>query len=138
VSDYNTASEGVFKRANEFLNTVNSFLKDSGKTVRFDGFGKLKFFIRSPDEERDIRTLSSGEIQLIVILTHLYFNPEVDKANVFIIDEPELSLHVQWQEKFVAGIMDASSETQFILATHSPSIILDKTNKCIEIASITK
>jgi AAA15 family ATPase/GTPase len=133
VSDYNTASEDVFKRPTEFLETVNSFLADSGKTVRFDTFGRLKFFIHSADEDRDIRTLSSGEIQLIVILTHLYFNPEVEKANVFIIDEPELSLHVQWQEKFVEGIISASSATQFILATHSPSIILNRVKNCIEI-----
>ena len=38
----------------------------------------------------------------------------MDRANVFIINEPELSLHVQWQEKFVDGIMEASRETQFI------------------------
>ena len=133
VSGYNTSSEAVFRRPTEFLGTVNSFLADSGKTVRFDAFGRLKFFIHSPDEDRDIRTLSSGEIQLIVILTHLYFNPEVEKANVFIIDEPELSLHVQWQEKFVEGIIAASSETQFILATHSPSIILNRVANCVEI-----
>ena len=54
--------------------------------------------------------------------------------NVFIIDEPELSLHVQWQEKFVDGIMEASRETQFILATHSPTIILDKVLNCVEIS----
>ncbi|MEY8096320.1 AAA family ATPase [Falsihalocynthiibacter sp. S25ZX9] len=135
VSEYNDASAEVFGKANEFLDTVNTFLADSGKTVRFDGFGRLKFFIYSEEEDRDIRTLSSGEIQLIVILTHLYFNPEVEKANVFIIDEPELSLHVQWQEKFVDSIVKASSETQFILATHSPSIILDRVLNCVEISS---
>ncbi|MEP4194342.1 MAG: AAA family ATPase [Aliishimia sp.] len=135
VSEHNEASASVFRKANEFLETVNMFLIDSGKTVRFDGFGRLKFIVSSEDNERDIRTLSSGEIQLIVILTHLYFNPEVEKANVFIIDEPELSLHVQWQEKFVDAITRASSETQFVLATHSPSIILDRVQNCVEISA---
>lgn len=135
VSAHNTASEEVFRRTTEFLATINSFLSDSGKRVRFDDIGRMKFVIDTDDEERDIRTLSSGEIQLIVILTHLYFNPEVENANVFIIDEPELSLHVQWQEKFVEGITAASAETQFILATHSPSIILDRVKKCIEITA---
>jgi predicted ATPase len=135
VSDYNEKSEAIFKRTNEFLETANSFLRDSGKVIRFNGYGELVFRLDNDDseEERDLRTLSSGEVQLIVILTHLYFNPEVEKANVFIIDEPELSLHVQWQEKFVDGVISASNETQFIMATHSPSIILDKTTKCIEI-----
>ena len=101
----------------------------------FNDNGDLRFVLEEEmEEERHINTLSSGEIQLVVILTHLYFNPEVEQANVFIIDEPELSLHVQWQEKFVDGIMEASRETQFILATHSPTIILDKTKNCVEIS----
>lgn len=137
VSEYNSQSEEVFRRPTEFLEAVNSFLGDSGKHVYFDNLGRLRFFLNSPDEERDIRTLSSGEIQLVVILTHLYFNPEVGQANVFIIDEPELSLHVQWQEKFVDGIMGSSSDTQFILATHSPSIILDRVENCIEVSART-
>ena len=70
---------------------------------------------------------------MVVILTHLYFNSEVERANVFIIDEPELSLHVEWQEKFVDAVIEASESTQFILATHSPSIILDKVDHCVEL-----
>ncbi len=117
------------------LDAVNSFIRDSGKTLNFSNLGELRFTLEGEADarERDIRTLSSGEIQLIVILTHLHFNPEIEEANVFIIDEPELSLHVQWQEKFVDGIASAARETQFILATHSPSIILDKTSNCIEL-----
>ncbi|MCK4946328.1 MAG: AAA family ATPase [Spirochaetes bacterium] len=135
ISNYSKESEKISRHSNEFLETANSFLKDSGKTLSFSEYGELVFslVVEQNDKERDIRTLSSGEIQLIVILTHLYFNPEVEKANVFIIDEPELSLHVQWQEKFVDGIMSASNKIQFIMATHSPSIILDKISNCIEI-----
>ena len=133
VSEYNNEVERVRKRTNNYLATVNAFLRDSGKTIKFNSVGELRFSVEGEELERPINTFSSGEMQLIVILTHLYFNPEVEKANLFIIDEPELSLHVQWQEKFVDGIVDASSDTQFILATHSPSIILEKTKHCIEI-----
>ena len=133
VSEHNEEVEKLFKRTNEFLDTINSFLSDSGKKLSFGKFGELVFSLRDDEDERDIRTLSSGEIQLIVILAHLYFNPEVSQANVFIIDEPELSLHVQWQEKFVDGLIAASDKTQFIMATHSPSIILEKVKNCVEI-----
>ena len=110
-------------------------MHDSGKKIAFNNNGDLRFILEDKEEEEGyINSLSSGEIQLVVILTHLYFNPEVERANVFIIDEPELSLHVQWQEKFVDGIMEASRETQFILATHSPTIILDKVLNCVEIS----
>lgn len=133
TSRYNSDIMSIKSHINEYLDTVNGFVQDSGKKIFFNSVGDLRFTVTGEDEERHISTLSSGELQLLVILTHLYFNPEAKKANVFIIDEPELSLHVEWQEKFVDGITAASSETQFILATHSPSIILDKIDNCVEI-----
>ena len=136
ISEYNDRANAIKRHTNEYLNTVNGFMHDSGKRIMFNSIGELRFVLENDEsrEERHINTLSSGEIQVVVILTHLYFNPEVERANVFIIDEPELSLHVQWQEKFVDGIIEASGETQFILATHSPTVILDRINSCIEIS----
>lgn len=132
ISDYNNNVSAVRKQVNDYLYAINRFMCDSGKKVAFNNIGELQFTLENDEnrEDRKIYTLSSGEIQLIVILTQLYFNPEVEKANVFIIDEPELSLHVQWQEMFVEGITEASRETQFILATHSPTIILNRTANC--------
>lgn len=133
LSKYNKTKEEIYQKHNDYLETINNFLSDSAKKISFNEVGDLIFTMGTSKEERDIRTLSSGEIQLIVILTHLYFNSEVEHANVFIVDEPELSLHVQWQEKFVDSIIAASKQTQFIMATHSPSIILEKVSKCVEI-----
>ena len=135
VAKYNRDVNKIRKYTDDYLTTINKFMHDSGKKIAFNNNGDLRFILEDKEEdEGHINSLSSGEIQLVVILTHLYFNPEVDRANVFIIDEPELSLHVQWQEKFVDGIMEASRETQFILATHSPTIILDKVLNCVEIS----
>ena len=135
IASYNNKVSKIKGHTNDYLETINRFMLDSGKKIVFNSSGSLRFVLqKKKEDERHINTLSSGEIQLVVILTHLYFNPEVEQANVFIIDEPELSLHVQWQEKFVAGIMEASRETQYILATHSPTIILDKVRNCIEIS----
>ena len=135
VAKYNLHVAKIRKHTNDYLKTINIFMRDSGKRIIFSSNGDLRFTLDEEEkEERHINTLSSGEIQLVVILTHLYFNPEIERANVFIIDEPELSLHVQWQEKFVDGLMEASKETQLILATHSPTIILNKTNNCVDIS----
>ena len=135
VADFNIDISAIKQHTNDYLETINKFMCDGAKRILFNSSGNLRFILEEEqEEERQINTLSSGEIQLVVILTHLYFNPEVEQANVFIIDEPELSLHVQWQERFVDGIMEASKETQFILATHSPTIILEKTNNCVEIS----
>jgi len=133
IAKYNKSSERLFRESRGFMSTLDLFFSDSGKEIRFDNFGDLHFYRKDDPKSYDLRSLSSGEIQLVVILAHLYFNPEVRRAGIFIIDEPELSLHVEWQEKFVDAIVGASNSTQFILATHSPSIILDRTEDCVDL-----
>jgi predicted ATP-binding protein involved in virulence len=130
VEEYNSRRDQEAREINEYLTTLNSFLNNSKKTLSFDSAQNLVFTIDGIPGERQINTLSSGEAQLFVILTHLFFNPAAQRANVFIIDEPELSLHVQWQELFVESVRAANPRVQYILATHSPSIILDKIEKC--------
>lgn len=138
ISSHSNEILELFSRSSSYFEAVNQFFEDSGKTLQFDPYGELVFTTTDGTDvgisnAREVTTLSSGEIQLLVIFTHLYFNPEVQRASVFIVDEPELSLHVQWQEKFVDAVISASPDTQFILATHSPSIILDKVKHCVEL-----
>ena len=44
------------------------------------------------------------------------------KNTIFLIDEPELSLHVDWQRILFRKLMEQGSSNQFIVATHSPFI----------------
>jgi energy-coupling factor transporter ATP-binding protein EcfA2 len=126
------------QRANEplsrYLTNVNGFLADSHKELAFDHSGSLVVKLRN-HATRPMSALSSGEMQLVVILTHLAFNPDTDRANVVIIDEPELSLHIRWQELFVNALRTVNPRAQLVLATHSPSIILDDVANCIDLSS---
>ena len=85
-------------------------------------------------KEAEIFELSSGEKQIITMLGHLIFFEEKFKTQkgIFIIDEPEVSLHLAWQEIFVNSILEASPNTQFILATHSPAITGDANEELFE------
>lgn len=130
VKKYTAKRDTARKDFDDFLILVNKFLNSGGKEIQFDKTGQLAFKISDLPETRPIGTLSSGEAQIFVILSHLMFNPQADKANVFIVDEPELSLHILWQELFVSSILSANPRIQFILATHSPSIIQDRTKSC--------
>lgn len=125
------------KRASESINTytecVNQFLLDSQKQISFDATGNL--IVRIDNSfDGSITSLSSGESHIVVMITHLAFNPAAQKANVFIVDEPELSLHVRWQELFVKSIRAVNKNIQLILATHSPSIILDDIDHCVDLS----
>ncbi|MGW3059925.1 AAA family ATPase [Streptomyces goshikiensis] len=67
--------------------------------------------------------LSSGEQHEIVLLYDLLFG--VRSGSLVLIDEPEISLHVAWQQKFMADIQRIAklSNLRFIVATHSPQIV---------------
>jgi ABC-type lipoprotein export system ATPase subunit len=67
--------------------------------------------------------LSSGEQHQIVMFYQLLFSTE--KESLFLIDEPEISLHVEWQRQFLSDIQRVSKLMghTFLVATHSPQII---------------
>lgn len=111
---------------NRFLSLVNGFFVQTKKKVAVAGNGQLTVSIAGHETPRSISALSSGERQLLVMLAHLSLNPSLVGSGVFIVDEPELSLHIDWQEKFVDAIREANPNVQLILATHSPAIILDR------------
>lgn len=103
---------------------INEFFKESKKELIIDAKGEIKIKLRN-DQDVNIYELSSGEKQIIILLGNLIYFVEKskDEPGIFIIDEPEISLHLSWQEIFVKSLINASPNTQFIIATHSPAII---------------
>jgi len=69
------------------------------------------------------RELSSGEQQITVLAYEVLFRSQ--PSTLVIVDEPEISLHVTWQDSLVADLqtMGRASDVQFLLATHSPMIL---------------
>ena len=107
--------------SHSFLKSVNSFLADSGKSLEFSDTGGL--VVRLPNGQRTgASNLSSGEMQLLILFTFLYFRFEQQEEFTIIIDEPELSLHLEWQNRYLEAITEANRSAQFIVATHSPEI----------------
>ena len=77
-------------------------------------------------QEGDIltfRQLSSGEKQiLIILLTVLVQNRE---PYVLLMDEPEISLHIEWQQRLLDLVVDLNPNAQVIITTHSPAVIMN-------------
>jgi len=71
-------------------------------------------------ETVELKDLSSGEKQIVSLFSHLYLSGE---RNFFIvIDEPELSLSVPWQQRFLPDILETGRCTGIVAVTHSPFI----------------
>jgi predicted ATP-dependent endonuclease of OLD family len=117
----------AFKSLNEYLVSVNRFFNDSEKELFFDeSTGKLAFTSRNAPKDgraaKSVAYLSSGERQILVLFTFLAFASS--PRGVFIVDEPELSLHPKWQSEFMDAFLKLRPEgTQLVLATHSPDIV---------------
>lgn len=82
-----------------------------------------KFSIRSGKTDIPLSGLSSGEKQIVSLFCTLALSPQID--HFVIIDEPELSLSVLWQELLLADIHEMTSCSELLVATHSPFIYGD-------------
>ncbi|TLU61228.1 hypothetical protein FE810_15515 [Thalassotalea litorea] len=100
----------------EYENQINNFFKNKTFFLSEDG----EFSIKSGERKIDISDLSSGEKHILTILGRVALSNE--GASSFIADEPELSLHLDWQRKIIPAIRTLSPNTQVIVATHSPAI----------------
>jgi predicted ATP-dependent endonuclease of OLD family len=75
----------------------------------------------SSEHKISLPSLSSGEKQLFYLsLTALQSG-----NHSLMIDEPELSMHVDWQKKLIASLRELNPQMQLIMATHSPEIMAD-------------
>lgn len=67
--------------------------------------------------------LSSGEKQMLVILLTVLVRD--NEHCVLFMDEPEASLHIEWQQKLISMIRELNPNEQIILTTHSPAVIME-------------
>ena len=77
--------------------------------------------------------LSSGERHVLLLLYRLLFVVRPD--SLILVDEPELSLHIVWQQEFlkdIEKILDLVS-LDILIATHSPQIIHDRWDLAVEL-----
>lgn len=121
IGDYEqlkASKKRIFHRQEVFLDVVNSFFPEDKKIV-FSKENQLEVQIRNVNYPLDI--LSSGEKQMIILLGECFLIDDFE--SIYIADEPELSLHVKWQDKIVDALVSLNPKSQFIFATHSPDIV---------------
>jgi predicted ATPase len=102
-----------------YLDKCNRYLTDDKKLTFSNNYKFLEVEIPESERHLSITTLSAGEKQIISLFSYLLANP----AHTFvIIDEPELSLSMNWQEMLMDDIADFKVNGIFA-ATHSPFIV---------------
>ena len=104
-----------------FLDTIDALFRHTQKKI--DRTKNEVSFIQRGEKEISPYQLSSGEKQMLIILLTALVQDE--KHFIMIMDEPEISLHPDWQENLIDNIRKLNANVQIIIATHSPSIVIN-------------
>jgi len=133
AQDLESKRQRLFAPLNLYEATIHSFIERKVITVSSGGVLEIKNE-GGAGKGIEWRHLSSGEKQLLILLTQALLW-EKDPV-VYVADEPELSLHVTWQEKLLKSITALAGRCQVIVATHSPDIAGGFPNKIIDLARL--
>lgn len=121
--NYPSETKRVTSRIEMFFRLVNSFFNETKKTIDIDKAKNTIIFNIRDGGVIQLADLSSGEKQLLYLLLTVFLMDE--KPAILLLDEPELSLHITWQEKLVGALRELNPSCQIIMTTHSPSIFVD-------------
>ena len=116
-----------------FQDIVDELFRDTGKKIirtenelRFTQIGEVLLPYQ----------LSSGEKQMLIILLTVLV--EDNLPYVLFMDEPEVSLHLEWQKRLVDLCVELNPNVQIILTTHSPAIVMNGwVDSVTEVSDIT-
>lgn len=125
----------IYKIIVNFRLILSSLFNDTNKEFDLDENNSLIFKVN--DTIITPYDLSSGEKQILAILLNVVLTE--GEFCYLIMDEPEISLHVEWQTQFIDNLIKLNNNMQIIIATHSPAIVTKGWMKnVIKMSSITK
>lgn len=109
-------------RIKTLFETVDRLFAKTGKNIQIDPHTNHLIFM-DEGEIIPLYKLSSGEKQLLLILMRVFLMEE--QPYILLMDEPEISLHIEWQYKLFEEIRRLNPNCQIITSTHSPSLFGD-------------
>ncbi|BEM16268.1 AAA family ATPase [Serratia marcescens] len=104
----------------KFFEALDKFITTTNRTITRDEKGLIAFKLPN-NKVVKWYNFSRGEKTLVSILLNVFLNR--NKDIIFILDEPDLSLHIEWQELLLPTLSELASRRQFIISTHSPALI---------------
>ncbi len=107
-------------RIDDFFNLINQFFIKTNKRIIFDKSNNSIKFTISENENIELTDLSAGEKQLLILLFTVFLQD--NQPCVVLLDEPEISLHIEWQSILIKTLVQLNPSAQFIIVTHASSI----------------
>ncbi len=115
--------------------SINETLSALNLQIEFSKLDKDKeiYFKNQQSDEIKLKNLSNGEKEIITKVFPLFISPI--KNSIILIDEPESSLHPNWQNEIISlyAKIAKKNNNQIIIATHSPHIVSAVENKYVKV-----
>jgi len=123
--------DDIAHRIGSLMDIVNDRFKY--KHLRIDRMRGFRVLSDQDEASIQIEDLSSGEQHELVVLYELLFR--APKNGLVLVDEPEISLHVAWQSRFLSDLIGILrlTDAYAIVATHSPVIIGTRQDLTVEL-----
>ena len=116
-----------------FQDIVDDLFRETGKTI-IRTANEIKF--NQIGEVLQPYQLSAGEKQMLAMLLTVLV--EDNQSYVLFMDEPEISLHFEWQKQLISLVLKLNPNIQIIMTTHSPAVVMDGwTDRVTEVNDIT-
>lgn len=116
-----------------FQDIVDDLFRETGKSI-IRTANEIKF--NQIGEVLQPYQLSAGEKQMLAILLTVLV--EDNQSYVLFMDEPEISLHFEWQKQLISLVLKLNPNIQIIMTTHSPAVVMDGwTDRVTEVNDIT-
>lgn len=112
--------KGIKKQHEAFIEIVDELFQSTNKKID-PNKNELTFLFNN--RNISIYKLSSGEKQILLILLTILLQD--NKQSIIFMDEPEISLHFDWQKKIIEFARKLNPNSQLIIATHSPAVIME-------------
>ena len=117
------------KSQERFMAIIDGLFENTGKQINRDTHD-ISFF--SGNQGLSPYQLSAGEKHILLILLTVLVQD--NQPSVLFLDEPEVSLHFDWQTKLIEYIHQLNANVQVIIATHSPAVIMEGwTDKAVNV-----
>lgn len=122
-----------------FVSICNKYLQlsDDSKSLNYD-IESLQVIVKDMHTNNpiELEDLSSGEKQIISLMAHMYLDHT--KKKIVLIDEPELSLSIEWQEHVLLDIVNSPSLIQMLAITHSPFVFNNELKSQVKSLKVVK
>jgi len=118
---FNNSRESYLEIKERLESVLNKLFSESRKSIKINN-GEIIIQWIDNNEHLTIPNLSSGERQLIYIMLKAA-NTSLENT-ILLMDEPEISLHLSWQENLIDSITQINPNCQLIIVTHSPAILM--------------